>query len=161
MSNPASTNSASINPTSINPSSANPTSIHSVVMGLPGLDRIAFHNVAELERAAGYGVHLRRVPRSVRGQLNERGRFIAGEAGGCELRFFTPAPNIRVTLTLPETDGSVTVYKGGLFHSRHELQAGTIRTLQLTEPPRLAMAERGLLMAAGFPGCLLTSWSSR
>lgn len=141
MSNPASTNSASIKSVSTHSASIN---------GLPGLDRIAFHNVAELEPAAGYGVHLRRIPRSVREHLNERGRFIAGEAGGCELRFVTPAPNIRVTLTLPETDGSVMVYKGGLFHSRHELQAGTIRTLQLSEPPRLVLADRGLLMAAGF-----------
>lgn len=120
------------------------------VIGLPGLDRIAFHNVAELEEAGGYGVYLRRIPRSVREQLNERGRFIAGEAGGCELRFVTAAPNIRVTLSLPEADGCVTVFKGGLFHSRHELQAGTIRTLQLSEPPRLAMADRKLLMGTGF-----------
>lgn len=129
----------------------NSSSINSArTRGLPGLDRIAFHNVAELEPAAGNGVYLRRVPRSVREHLNERGRFIAGEAGGCELRFVTAAPNIRVTLSLPETDGCVTVFKGGLFHSRHELQAGTIRTLQLSEPPRLAMADRKRLMGTGF-----------
>lgn len=92
----------------------NSASTHSSsTKGLPGLDRVAFHNVAELEPAAGYGLYLRRIPRSVREHLNERGRFIAGEAGGCELRFVTMAPNIRVTLSLPETDGSVTVYKGG------------------------------------------------
>lgn len=112
---------------------------------------VAFHNVSELEPAPGGGVYLRRFPRSVREKLlHERGRFIAGESAGCEIRFVTAAGNVRVTLCLPETDGMVTVYKGSLFHSEHRLAAGTIRTLQLAEPPRLADAPRERLSGSGF-----------
>jgi hypothetical protein len=120
-------------------------------VGQEGTAAVAFHNVSELEPAPGGGIYLRRFPRFVRDKLlHERGRFIAGESAGCEIRFVTTAGNVRVTLSLPETDGVVKVYKGSMFHSEHRLAAGTIRTLQLAEPPRLANAPRELLSGAGF-----------
>ncbi|WP_138754581.1 SGNH/GDSL hydrolase family protein [Paenibacillus sinopodophylli] len=111
---------------------------------------IYFHNVTELEPCNG-GVYLRRWPSAVRHAMGDRGRFIAEEATGCELRFVTAAKYVRVTVGIPETDGIVKVFKGGLFHSEHKLQAGGIRTLHLEEPSaRFAMVDRKHLLESGF-----------
>lgn len=83
--------------------------------------------------------------------MGDRGRFISEEATGCELRFVTDAKHVRVTLGMPETDGRVRIYKGGLLHSEHELQAGAIRTLHLEEPvARFGMVDRKHLLKSGF-----------
>lgn len=114
-------------------------------------NNMELHNVAELEPdPAGGGMLLRRYPREVRQALGERRRYISEEATSCELRFVTAAENVRVALRIPEKNGVVTVYKGGLFHSEHRLQAGVVTTLHLTEPPRLASADRSLLLGSGF-----------
>ncbi|MDO3412553.1 SGNH/GDSL hydrolase family protein [Saccharibacillus sp. CPCC 101409] len=113
-------------------------------------DGVAFHGAAELEAAPNGGVYIRRIPRSVRERLGARGRFIAAEATGCELRFVTSSQTVDATLSLPVHGGTVAVYKGGLFHSEHRLEAGEVRTLRLSEPQRLESADRGRLRASGF-----------
>ncbi|MDQ1914108.1 SGNH/GDSL hydrolase family protein [Paenibacillus sp. GD4] len=113
------------------------------------IDELHFHNVAALEEYAG-GYHLFRFPQEVRHALGERGRFIAEESTGCEIRFVTPAPNVRITLQLPNNEGEVAVYKGGILHSMHRLQAGLPTTLHLEEPPRLSMIPREQLLESGF-----------
>jgi lysophospholipase L1-like esterase len=115
------------------------------------LEQIQLHNVAVLEESPlSRGWQLCRFPREVRHALGERGRFISEEATGCELRFVTTAANVRVTLLLPEQDGEIAVYKGGLVHSMHRLQAGVPRTLHLEEPPRLQTMPRERLLTSGF-----------
>ncbi|OWA33946.1 hypothetical protein B9G55_16535 [Saccharibacillus sp. O16] len=110
----------------------------------------AFHGAAELEPAPAGGVYLRRIPASVRARLSPRGRYIAAESTGCELRFVTSSPTVDVTLGMSAQDGAVTVYCGGMFHSEHRLEAGRIATLRLTAPPRLAQADAAKLSASGF-----------
>lgn len=113
-------------------------------------DGVAFHGAAELEPAPLGGVWLRRMPRSVRERLGARGRFVAAESTGCELRFVTSSQTVDVTLALPVQAGTVAVYCGGMFHSEHRLPAGPARTLRLTAPPRLQMADAAALSASGF-----------
>jgi lysophospholipase L1-like esterase len=114
-------------------------------------DNVYFHNVMEMEEdARAGGVHLYRYPKQVRHALGDRGRFISEEASGCEIRFVTEAPIIRVTLSIPECDGDIFVYKGGLFHSQHRLQAGNALTLQLEEPARLRQVDRKQMLRSGF-----------
>ncbi|NGZ75356.1 SGNH/GDSL hydrolase family protein [Saccharibacillus alkalitolerans] len=117
---------------------------------VPVLDGAAFHGAAELEPAPAGGVYLRRIPAFVRRRLGARGRFIAAESTGCELRFVTSSQTADVTLSLPVQAGTVTVYRGGMFHSEHRLPAGEIRTLRLTAPPRLQTADAARLSASGF-----------
>ncbi|QYR21750.1 lipase [Paenibacillus sp. sptzw28] len=114
-------------------------------------NNIRFHNTAELEESRSFGgLRMFRFPRQVRHALGDRGRFIAEEATGCEIRFVTDAANIRVTLVLTDRDGEVYVYKGGLLHSTHRMPAGVPRTLHLEEPVRLGWVEREKLTESGF-----------
>lgn len=113
-------------------------------------DGAAFHGAAELEPAPAGGVYIRRIPASVRARLGARGRLIAAESTGCELRFVTSSPNVDVTLALPVQDGTVAVYRGGMFHSEHRLTAGNIAVLRLAAPPRLKSADPARLSASGF-----------
>ncbi|CAM4191986.1 GDSL-type esterase/lipase family protein [Saccharibacillus endophyticus] len=113
-------------------------------------DGAAFHGAAELEPAPAGGLYIRRVPASVRARLGARGRLIAAESTGCELRFVTSSPNADVTLALPAQDGDVAVYRGGMFHSEHRLKAGHVAVLRLAAPPRLNGADPARLSASGF-----------
>ncbi|SDC07578.1 GDSL-like Lipase/Acylhydrolase family protein [Paenibacillus sp. UNCCL117] len=114
-------------------------------------DEVYIHNAAELEPDPRTGgIYVRRFPREVRHALEDRGRWISEEASGCELRFVTTAKTIRVSLCIPECDGEIFVYKGGLFHSQHRLQAGQFRTLQLEEPVRPNQTDRAQLLQSGF-----------
>ncbi|WP_020618322.1 SGNH/GDSL hydrolase family protein [Paenibacillus daejeonensis] len=111
---------------------------------------IQYHNVTEREPHP-QGMLLRRYPREVRQHLSPRGRMMAEEATGCELRFVTEAQHVRLSVGIPEQDGIIRIYKGGLFHSEHHLQAGVVRTLTLEEPAaRLGMVDRRHLLASGF-----------
>jgi len=111
---------------------------------------ILYHNVVELEPHP-QGALLRRYPREVREALSPRGRMMSEEATGCELRFVTEAPYVRVSVGIPEQDGMIRVYLGGLLHSEHRLQAGVVRTLTLEAPTaRLAKVDRRHLLASGF-----------
>jgi hypothetical protein len=110
-----------------------------------------FHNVAEL---AGSGVvpgglQPFRFTEPARRALGERGRMMAEEATGCEIRFVTAAANVRVTL-LAEGDGEVAVYKGGLQHSLHRVSAGVLHTLHLEHPERFDSFAPASLRVAGF-----------
>ncbi len=68
---------------------------------------LEFHNVAELTDAPGLnGKMLQRYPEAVRHKLNPRGRYVSGESTGCEIRFVTEAPNLRLHLSQIRTDGA-------------------------------------------------------
>ncbi|WP_079911612.1 SGNH/GDSL hydrolase family protein [Paenibacillus sp. 32352] len=112
---------------------------------------LLFHNVTALEKVPHFGgTHLCRFPQAVRHSLGERGKFIAEESTGCEIRFVTTASNVRLSLIAPEQEGEVAVYKGGILHSSHRLQAGVPHTLHLEEPARLSAIPRGQLLSSGF-----------
>jgi lysophospholipase L1-like esterase len=115
------------------------------------IDGLQFHNCAALEQAVPYpGLHLCRFPGQVRSAISDRGRVASEESTGCEIRFVTPAVNIRVTLMLSGKDGEVAVYKGGLFHSVHRLEADIPKSLHLAEPAHLRTFPRERLLSSGF-----------
>jgi lysophospholipase L1-like esterase len=100
---------------------------------------IAFHNVAELEAVPGLpGLRLQRFPADLRDRLgfksHTRGRFWSHRVAGCEIRFVTEGPFVRVALSAMETDAVVIVYKGDCACSRHVLPAGVVSSLFLEDP---------------------------
>ncbi|NOU64831.1 lipase [Paenibacillus sp. LMG 31461] len=114
-------------------------------------EHMYLHNVTEVEKHPTTGeLQLYRFPKHVRHVLGDRGRIVSEEASGCEIRFVTEAPAIRITLCLPETDGDVFIFKGGLFHSQHRLNAGVRHTLHLEAPNRIQNIDCEHLMQSGF-----------
>lgn len=110
---------------------------------------IAFHNVAELEPAPCGAFRLHRFPRDVRDSLgykdHTRGRFFAHRATGCELRFVTSGPFVRLDLSAEEADATALVYRGDHAHSRHHLSTGVVTSLFLEDPPAFSEVGPGLL----------------
>lgn len=101
-------------------------------------------------RVTGTGVVLHRIPADVRHALSDRGRMMAEDSGGCEIRFVTDSRFVRCTVASLDHRGEVEVYKGGLLHSRHEVKPGEAAVLQLEEPARLKQFRREALLASGF-----------
>lgn len=120
-------------------------------------DSIAFHNVEELETVPGLaGLRLQRFPAELRDRLgfksHTRGRFYAHRAAGCEIRFVTAGPFVRVTLSAMETDTTVMVYKGDFAHSRHVLPAGVVTSLFLEEPAWFSQVDSAVTRGRRFAG---------
>jgi lysophospholipase L1-like esterase len=100
-----------------------------------------FHNAAELDPASGGGILLRRFPKTVRDALSALGRLVSKEAAGCELRFVTDAPNIRIAVTaLPSPlapyevhHPDLLIFKGAFFHSHIRLDPGKVNHIHLTD----------------------------
>jgi lysophospholipase L1-like esterase len=118
-------------------------------------DSIAFHNVAELEAVPGLpGLRLQRFPADLRDRLgfksHTRGRFWSQRAAGCEIRFVTGGPFVRVSLSAMETDAVVIVYKGYCAHSRHVLLAGVVTSLFLEEPAWFSQVDPALTRGRRF-----------
>lgn len=117
-------------------------------------ESIEFHNAAALEPIAGLpGLCPVRFPRPVRDALEPRGRIISLSSTGIELRFVTPAPELRVTLQAHLSPATIRVYCGGHGHSDHVIPAGSATVLHLTAPTRFRDVPRDILHAAPFsPG---------
>lgn len=117
-------------------------------------DDLAFHNVLELEPAPGGGRRLQRFPADLRNRLgfkhHSRGRFFAQRAAGCEIRFVTAGPYVRVTLSAQESDAVVFVYRGDHAHSRHVLPAGVAVSLFLEDPAWFAQVDPAMLRRRRF-----------
>ncbi len=122
-------------------------------------DNIAFHNVAELEPLPGSGgLRLQRFPSAVRDSLgfkhHSRGRFFSHRAAGCELRFVTAGPFVRVALSAQESDATVIVYKGDHAHSLLRLPAGVVTSLFLEEPAFFPQVDAAMLRPRRFAPCV-------
>lgn len=97
-------------------------------------ENIEFHNTVELEPASGGGLAIRRYPKAVRDSLCQLGRLVSQESAGCELRFVTESPNLRIAVSsLPSGlapyelhNQDVFIFKGDFFHSHHRLEPGKI-----------------------------------
>lgn len=118
-------------------------------------DSIAFHNVAELEAVSGLpGLRLQRFPADLRDRLgfksHTRGRFWSHHVAGCEIRFVTEGPFVRISLSGMETDAVVIVYKGDCAHSRHVLPAGVVTSLFLEEPAWFSQVDPALTRGRRF-----------
>ena len=119
---------------------------------------LEFHNVAELADApGGLGKLLFRYPASVRYAINPRGKFVSGESTGCEIRFVTDAPNLRVYLSAVKTEAggdlAFRVFRGDFEVNGLNLAAiapGVVNTLCLTPPERFADVTSGTLRCGRF-----------
>jgi len=102
---------------------------------------LEFNNTVELEPAAGGGVYLRRFPKHVRDVLSPLGRMVSQESAGCELRFITAAPNIRLAVSsLPSPlapyelhNQDLFIFKGAFFHSHVRLEPGKVNHIHLND----------------------------
>jgi hypothetical protein len=104
--------------------------------------RVALWNVAATEERAGWpgAAQLQRFPRDVRRAM-ERGAGVAEDATGCEVRFVTDAPRVRVTVTSPDADGEAYALRGDYVHSTHRLPAGVTRSITLERPTQKAFRQ--------------------
>lgn len=104
-------------------------------------EHLNFHNVLELDPAAGGGHLLRRFPKVVREALSPLGRLVSQESAGCELRFVTEARNIRLAVSSQPSalapyelhDQDIFIFKGAFFHSHLRLEPGRTNYLQLSD----------------------------
>jgi lysophospholipase L1-like esterase len=110
---------------------------------------IEFHNCYP-EPREGDLWQLSRYPAPVRHALNERGRMVSMDSCGVELRFVTPAQNIRVTLTAEDADTEVQVYCGPFLLATHRLAKGVPTALSLTPPERFPEATDAALASGGW-----------
>jgi len=97
---------------------------------------LEFHNVTEIEEVEGFaGVRLQRFPKHVRlgmGKENDvRGRFISTKSVGCEIRFVTDAKAFRLYLSMADSEGEVTIYRGNFVHSVHRVPHGAVGTIHI------------------------------
>ncbi|WP_043587573.1 GDSL-type esterase/lipase family protein [Geminisphaera colitermitum] len=110
---------------------------------------LEFHN-AHLDPREGGTWQLSRYPAPVRHALNERGRMVTMDACGVEIRFVTPAKNIRVTLTAEDADTDVQVYCGAFLHLTQRLTRGIPTAITLTPPERFPEATDAALASGGW-----------
>lgn len=110
---------------------------------------VELHNVAEVIPAPlEEGVHLSRIPGSVRAAVNRRARSRALWNAGCEVRFVTDAPVVELLLGVDETTPRegfpplVEVYRGTYAQGCHAVGAGIarIRCAQTVNPLLLRRA---------------------
>ncbi|EIQ01795.1 lysophospholipase L1-like esterase [Opitutaceae bacterium TAV1] len=110
---------------------------------------LEFHNCHPEPREGGVW-QLPRYPANVRHALNERGRMVSMDSCGVELRFVTPAQNIRITLTAEDADVEVQVYRGPFLLATHRLARGVPTALHLTPPERFPEATDAALASGGW-----------
>lgn len=109
-------------------------------------DNLLFHNAADLETRDGIpGKILPRYPRSVRDSLNERGRMMAMESTGVEIRFVTTSPNVRIYLSTLDADAHVWVQRGNYSLGRFPVAAGKMTPVHVVTPERFAGVKPGSL----------------
>lgn len=96
---------------------------------------IEFHNVPVIEPCEySPGIQLVRYPREIRSALSHRGRFISRESTGVELRFVTPAQNVRIFLSSEECDIGVTVFRGNFSLGNFMVPQGRVHCLHVVAP---------------------------
>lgn len=110
---------------------------------------VEFHNTHP-EPREGSLLQLPRYPAPVRHALNERGRMVSMDSCGAEIRFVTPAANLRITLTAEDADAEVQVYRGPFLHVSHRLAKGVPTALHLIPPDRFPEATEAVLASGGW-----------
>jgi len=104
-------------------------------------ENLEFHNVVELEPAAGgAGLCLRRFPAAVRNstEFDEHGVGVTRLSSGCEIRFVTESPEATVRLSREDgKPGTVMVCKGVFIYGEFPLQQGEVTEIRLKEPANI------------------------
>lgn len=78
------------------------------------------------------------------------GRQTSQESAGCEIRFVTTSPTIRVYLSGANWDTEVAVFCGDFSHSVHKLEPGHIQCIHLQVPERFSVVDREALTQGAF-----------
>src|SRR5690606_10631070 len=110
---------------------------------------IEFHNCHPEPREGGL-LQLPRYPAAVRHRLNNGARVVSMNSCGVELRFVTPATNLRFTLTAENADVDVQVYRGPFLHSTHRFPKGVPTAIDLIPPDRFPEATEAALASGGW-----------
>lgn len=118
-------------------------------------NNLDFFNVSELKTIEGIpGVILQRYPKEVWEHMghkeNERGRFVAQTASGCEIRFVTDSPAVRISLGAMEAERDIFIYNGDFFHSVQRIKPGVIQTLHLERNPKFYTVNLKALQSGRF-----------
>lgn len=107
---------------------------------------VSFHNVGELERLGDIpGVLLSRYPRCVREVLNRRARHVALDSVGCEVRFVSDHPDVRVFVGAQKPEFSeqleFRVFCGDFEHSVYQVPPGQTMIIPLAAPEAFGTPE--------------------
>jgi len=92
---------------------------------------VELHNFTEVDKWEGGGEILYRIPRAVREHLNPRGRFVAEESAGCEIRFVTDAPTCHVYLSIVRGSGDLLIFRGSQVHAFMRIEPGSVQSIEL------------------------------
>ncbi|MBI4978118.1 MAG: lysophospholipase [Spirochaetes bacterium] len=114
-------------------------------------DNLEFHNLVVEKREGFSGVFLPRYPDAVRATLSERGRFVSMESTGGEIRFVTPAKNVRIYLSSLDNDSDVHVYRGDFHCGTHRVVKGATSVIHLEVPARFAEVKPEMLAGTFSP----------
>ena len=99
-------------------------------------DQLAFHNVAELIPAPGGGFQLARFPRDAWSPLDSPGADIVRRSDGCEIRFVTNSPRVRIFLRSLHGNADIVHLRGNQHvDSEGRIEAGKIHGIQIELPP--------------------------
>ena len=104
-------------------------------VALSDLGNLAFHNVAELVPAPGGGLLLARFPSALwPGSEAPMNGDTIRSSNGCEIRFVTDHPRLRVWLRPLDGVAHLVHYRGNHVAGYHTLEAGKITCLDLILP---------------------------
>ncbi len=113
------------------------------------IDSLEFHNAHAEARSDGT-YQIARYPEPVRHQLNDRARMLGMDSCGAEIRFVSPAPTLRVTLSCENFGTEVAIYRGSFEIGRHRLTVGVPTPILLDTPEAFNRSEQDALQSGGF-----------
>ncbi len=115
----------------------------------PPTDKFEFHN-AHLWPLPGGKWQLARYPYAILHQLNEKAPARAMDSCGIEIRFTTPAPECRLTLSCENQDGELYIYRGAFLIRTQTLKKGVPTVVELLPPEAMEEATDEALAVGGF-----------
>ncbi|MEI6033776.1 MAG: GDSL-type esterase/lipase family protein [Verrucomicrobiae bacterium] len=114
-------------------------------------DQLAFHNVAELAPAPGGGLHLARFPKRAWSPIDSScGDMTVRSSNGCEIRFVTDAPRVRIYLRSLHGHADLVHLRGNHISCYERIEAGQLACLQLELPPMEPNRSIAARAAGGF-----------
>lgn len=105
-------------------------------------ENILFHNVDEIEETR-LGLRLHRFKREVSANVNPHARDMNRYACGCEMRFVTEAPKIKITLYSDDAYGEVLVFCGDNMLSSHRVTQTGFMTFTVVDNKGFKDLENG------------------
>lgn len=118
-------------------------------------ENIMWHNLGDFEPIPGHGeCGLVRVPRNIRENLSERGRFIGQGSVGIEACFVTDAQNIDIYISVlkPEfaESGTLQVFFGEFRQQIVNVIPGKVERIRISPPELFASVNEKMLKGKGY-----------